>query len=180
MHEEIPDEKLMEAIAAGNQQAFRTLVVRYLPKAHEIARRTLQTRQDAEEAIQDAFGKVWEYAIRFDSTKASFGTWFYRILTNTCLDMLRRKEPDHQPIEDIIETLPDEEMQQDMTLATQQDSEIIRRAVQSLPDRQRIAVVLCYFEEMTNPEAAAVMGLHIKALEGLLVRARKTLRTQLR
>lgn len=177
----IPDNTLMQRISTGDQHAFRTLVVRHLSKSHAIARRMLYTTEDAEEAVQDAFNKIWEHAAKYDSKKAAFGTWFYQILSNTCLDMLRRKPPIHQSIdEEILETLPNEDITQETALALQQENESIRYAVQSLPDRQRLAVVLCYFEEMTNPEAAAVMGMHIKALEGLLVRARKALKERLR
>ncbi len=79
----------------------------------------------------------------------------------------------------IEEVIADGENGQDERLMEHQEGLRVRAAVQALPERQRLAVLLCYFEDMTNPEAAAVMGLHVKALEGLLVRARKTLREHL-
>lgn len=173
MQDAISDNALMERIAQADRGAFRLLVGRHLPKAHAIARRMLPSREDAEEAAQDAFGKVWVNAARFDPHKAAFGTWFYRILANTCLDMARRR-PVAQTV--LSEEWPDTGAAQDATMMEKQESTRIRAAVQALPVRQRMAVVLCYFEEMTNPEAAAAMDMHVKALEGLLVRARKTLR----
>jgi RNA polymerase sigma-70 factor (ECF subfamily) len=131
---------------------------------------------DAEEAVQDAFDKVWVNAARYNPAKAAVGTWFYRILTNTCLNMARKRPPEFVTLDVIEEVVADEEKGQDERLMAHREGLRVRMAVQSLSERQRLAVVLCYFEDMTNPEAAQVMGLHVKALEGLLVRARKLLR----
>ena len=173
------DRELMQRIAEGNKFAFRTLLTRHLPRAHAIARRNLASEQDAEEAVQDAFNKVWVNAPSFDPERAKFSTWFYRIVVNCCTDLLRRKPPKQEALEEWEEILPDTTQNQENAAMQQQEQKEIQRAVQSLPENQRMAVVLCYFEEMTNPQAAEAMNLHIKALEGLLVRARKTLRTLL-
>ncbi|MDX1974541.1 MAG: sigma-70 family RNA polymerase sigma factor [Rickettsiales bacterium] len=174
---ELPaDSQLMERVKTGDTRAFRQLVEQHLPKAHAIARRMLSSQADAEEAAQDAFSKLWVNAQKFDAAQARFSTWFYRILSNTCLDMLRKRPSPMLDISEMEHTLPDPRARHDQHYEARMESERICRAVQSLPERQRLAVVLCYFEEMTNPEAAAVMDMHVKALEGLLVRARKTLR----
>jgi len=176
MQEQLSDILLMERVASGDQLSFRVFVVRHLPKAHAIAMRLLHNHADAEEAVQDAFDKVWVNAARYNPAKAAVGTWFYRILTNTCLNMARKKPPESVTLDVIEEVVADEEKRQDERLMAHQEVLRVRVAVQSLSERQRLAVVLCYFEDMTNPEAAQVMGLHVKALEGLLVRARKILR----
>lgn len=177
MQQESPDIRLMERIAGGDQRAFSALVERYLPKAYTVAARMLYSPQDAEEAVQDAFTKVWVNALQFDARKAAFGTWFYRILANTCMDAARRR-PTNTAIKDVKDTL-DTALLPDEAASLRQEAQRIRHAVQKLPENQRMALVLCYFEEMTNAEAAEVMGLHIKALEGLLVRARKQLHERL-
>lgn len=173
---DITDEERMIAVAEGNQAAFRQIVAVHLDSGHAIAFRFLGNRPDAEEAVQDAFTKVWMHAARFDPDKARFKTWFVRILSNTCLDRMKARIPPAANIDALQEVLPGKEKPQDAALFQKQESEKIKQAVQSLPERQRIAVMLCYFEEMTNPEAAAAMNMHVKALEGLLVRARKTLK----
>lgn len=175
MQEQLSDILLMQRVASGDQRSFRVLVARHLPKAHAIAMRLLHNHADAEEAVQDAFDKVWVNAARYDAAKAAFGTWFYRILTNTCLNMARQKPPVSMTLDVIEQVVADGEKGQDERLMAHQEGVRVRAAVQALPERQRLAVVLCYFEDMTNSEAASVMGLHVKALEGLLVRARKTL-----
>lgn len=179
MLQQLSDNDLMQRIKSGDAPAFRLLVQRHLPKAHAIARRLLYVHHDAEEAAQDAFTKVWVNAARFDASQAAFGTWFYRILTRTCLDMLRKRPAPHSDISELQDSLAGMEESQESALSAKQEAARIQSAVQSLPEKQRLAVVLCYFEGMTNPEAAEIMQLHIKALEGLLVRARKQLRITL-
>ncbi len=179
MLEQRLDNELMESVKDGDSRAFRLLVERHLPKSHAIALRVLYSQADAEEAAQDAFTKVWVNAVKFDGRQANFGTWFYQILIRTCIDMLRKRPPRHSDIADMQELLADTKENQEITLSLQQDALRIKAAIQLLPERQRVAVVLCYFEDMTNSEVAVVMGLHIKALEGLLVRARKKLRLDL-
>lgn len=180
MQEKSLDTQLMERVANGDGRAFHSLVELHLPRAHAIARRTLSSREDAEEAIQDTFNKIWVNAKYYNANQASFGTWFYRILTNTCIDMKRKKSPLTQHIDGIEDMLPDTSVPQDITLVEKQEARKIKDAVQALPEKQRMAIILCYYEEITNPEAAKIMGIHIKALEGLLVRARKTLKENIK
>lgn len=130
MQDAISDNALMERIAQADRGAFRLLVTRHLPKAHAIARHMLNSREDAEEAAQDAFGKVWVNAARFDAGKAAFGTWFYRILANTCLDMARRRPAARVALS---EALPDPGVTQDASAIEKQESARIRAAVKRFP-----------------------------------------------
>lgn len=171
----------MERIAGGDQRAFHQLVELHLPRANAIARRMLRSKEDVEEAVQDSFNKIWVNAKYYNPSQAAFGTWFYRILANNCIDMVRKRPPLMRGLDDLEEILPDgSNISQDIALGDKQEAKKIKNAVQELPEKQRMAIILCYFEEMTNPEAAKIMGLHIKALEGLLVRARKTLKENLK
>jgi RNA polymerase sigma-70 factor (ECF subfamily) len=165
----------MSRVAAGDAAAFRILVERHLPRGHAIARRVLHSEADAEDALQEAFTKVWVHAARWRPSQAAFSTWLYRIVVNTCLDAARRRRPE-VGAEALRETLADEAAHAEALLGAEQSAERVRAAVQRLPVQQRMAVTLCYFEELTNPEAAILMSIHIKALEGLLVRARRSLR----
>ena len=176
MQNEPTDSELMERIQKGDQNAFSTLVKRHLPRANSIARRTLSSQQDAEEALQDSFNKVWIKAKDFNPIKASFGTWFYRILVNTSIDIARRKKPTEADIDNHMDSLSDKTPTPEKLVQEEEESQKIKNAVHSLPEKQKMAIILCYFEEMKNKEAAQIMGIHIKALEGLLVRAKKTLR----
>ena len=180
--EDATDQDLMVLVARGDQRAYRILVVRHISKAHAIARRYLPRQEDAEEVVQEAFLQVWIHAPGFSAERAGFGTWFYRILANKCLDGLRRRSGCRDVVVDdaVMQNFPDEASPaQDAALAQSEDGQRVRRAVETLPERQRLAVIMSYFGEMTNPQVAAAMGMNLKALEGLLVRARKALRQTL-
>jgi RNA polymerase sigma-70 factor (ECF subfamily) len=175
----LTDAILMASIAKGDQRAFARLVSRHLPKAYSIACRALPRQEDSEEAVQDAFNKVWISAKRFDPLQSKFSTWFYRILVNTCTDHMRAKHKAKYEDQFIDDSQEDGRINAEQTLINQQDQNAVQACVMALPEQQKMAIILCYFEGLKNREAADVMGLHIKALEGLLVRARAKLRTVL-
>lgn len=169
-------EQLMARVANGDSAAFNLLVRVHLPRAYSIARRVLNNQADAEEAAQDAFTKVWVHAADWKEGKAKFTTWLYRIVVNAALDIARKKKLPTTSDETVLAMQSDDADSIEERLASEDEHNALHVALDRLTAQQRAAVSLCYFEEMTNPEAAKVMGIHIKALEGLLVRARKTLR----
>lgn len=173
------NEQLMARVATGDSAAFNWLVRAHLPRAYSIARRVLNNQADAEEAAQDAFTKIWVHAADWKEGKAKFTTWLYRIVVNAALDMARKKKLPTTNDETVMAMQADGADSIEERLVVEDDHEALHDALESLTAQQRAAVSLCYFEEMTNPEAAKAMGINIKALEGLLVRARKTLRVVL-
>lgn len=171
----------MARVVDGDQRAFAQLVERHLPRAYAIARRVLSNQADAEDAAQEAFSKAWTHARDWQPARASFRTWFYRILINASLDLARRNGGGREltDSDSALAELFDPQADLDQAHGQAQEAASIQHALQRLPDNQRMAVVLCYFEDHSNPQAAELMGLHIKALEGLLGRARKQLRNWL-
>ena len=178
MSDRTEDTGLMARVAAGDEAAFVTLAERHLGRAHAVAVRMLNSRDDAEEVVQDALAKVWRHAARFDGSRSAFGTWFHRIVANGCLDRLRRRSPAMVDV-DATPEIADDAVTAEAVLVAAAGSKAVRDAVAALPDRQRLAIVLCYFEDMPQAEAARVMGMNLKAVEALLFRARKSLRTVL-
>jgi RNA polymerase sigma-70 factor (ECF subfamily) len=172
------DEALMARVCEGDQQAFAMLVERHLPRAYAIAFRVLGQAADAEDVAQEAFTRVWTHARDWKPRRGSFSSWLGRILVNASLDHGRRQTARRQVNdgEALLAELPDPAPGGASIYGQQQQAADIDQALQRLPAQQRMAVVLCYFEEHSNSQAAAVMGLHVKAVEGLLVRARKQLR----
>lgn len=169
------DEALMLRIADGDRSAYDQLVRRHLQRVYAVARGMVYRQQDAEDVAQDVFIRIWIYAKRWEPGHAAVTTWLHRIVMNCCFDHLRKQS--RQPLGGYdADILPDDAKDMEGQMAAAQQKEKIRRALQDLPERQRMAVTLCYLQEMTNAEAAKVMDVHIKALEGLLVRARKALR----
>ncbi len=166
----------MARVATGDSAAFNWLVRAHLPRAYAIARRVLNNQADAEEAAQDAFTKLWVHAADWKEGKAKFTTWLYRIVVNAALDIARKKKLPTTSDETVLAMQADDAASIEDRLQVHDQHKALHAALDALTAQQRAAVSLCYFEEMTNPEAAKVMGINIKALEGLLVRARKSLR----
>lgn len=171
------DEALMAMAASGHRLAFEALVKRHLGYACAIAGRVSGRPADAEDIAQEAFIRVWVNAPTWQDGRAKFSTWFYRIVANAAIDRYRRHR--REVTADGWERLSDPAPGAEADLAARQKSEAVMRAINMLPEKQRLAVLLCYHDAMTNREAAAIMGINIKSLEGLLNRARKGLKDAL-
>jgi RNA polymerase sigma-70 factor (ECF subfamily) len=148
-----------------------------LPRAHAVAARISGNTGEADDIAQEAFTRVWLHADTWRGDKARFSSWFYRIVANVAIDRARQRKA----TSDIEwESIADEAPTADVVVADRQAASRIQSAVMALSERQRVALTLCYFEGFSNQQAAEILGLHIKALEGLLVRARRTLKEQLK
>jgi RNA polymerase sigma-70 factor, ECF subfamily len=172
---ELSDEQLFALINRGDLAAFESLVGRYQRSALRAARRFVGDEHEAEDMAQEAFLQVYRNAHQFRSD-ATFKTWFFRILTNLCLNQIKKKRPeyfDDPPVE--IQAGDDPAR----AFERSEQRRAIFRAVLNLPPRQRMAFILCSFEELSYAEAAHCLNLSVKAVESLLVRARRTLREEL-
>lgn len=171
-----PDAELVERVGRRDPAAVRALVERKLPRLLRLAMRMLGDRMEAEDVAQEAFERIWTHAPGWKAGQAKFDTWLHRVALNLCYDRLRahRETPvDEAPDLPDNAATPAEHMEQ-RSRAMQ-----IRAALAALPARQREALVLNYYQELSNVEAAALMGISVDALESLLSRARRNLRTLL-
>lgn len=171
-----PDADLVARIARGDRAAAAALMARHLPKMLSLARRMLSDRAEAEDVAQEAFLKVWTHAARWKPGKAKFETWLYRVTMNQCYDRLRKKPTlELDAAAHIADPEPGpQKVLENTTLAGE-----VERALASLPERQRAAVVLCHYRECGNIEAAEILGVSVEALESLLSRGRRALRAKL-
>lgn len=169
------DEALMLRIARGDERAFRALAPRYALRAAGLARRICGNAADAEDIVQEAFLRVWINAPRW-RPEAAFRTWFYRIVFNLALNKKRRAP--FAPLEAAGDPV-DPALAADVALERREDDRRIAEAIASLPARQQSAMALTYNDELSNAEAAGVLGTSVSAFETLLVRARRTLRVKL-
>jgi RNA polymerase sigma-70 factor (ECF subfamily) len=171
------DEMLMAAIATGDQLAFARLVERHLARTVGLATRLMGSRADGEEIAQEAFARVWSHAARWRPLgaggNARFTTWLYRIVVNLAID--RKRRPVHAAMDDVDEPV-DEADDGFVRIHRRQISDAVTVAMMQLPERQRVALALCFFEGMSNIEAGVIMSLSVGAVESLLVRARRSLR----
>jgi RNA polymerase sigma-70 factor (ECF subfamily) len=170
--DEALDHELMAAVARRDHAAFARLVRRHLGWAVGFAERMLGERHEAEDLVQTAFLRVWQGAAGWEP-RARFSTWLYRVLYNLCMDRFRARGTSTETLDD---ALPDESPGSEARLEGLQRAERVRAALAALPGRQRAALVLCYYEERSQAEAAALLGVSEGALESLLSRARAGLR----
>lgn len=173
----MPDETLMDFIRAGNVRAFEALVNRHHDRFLRMVYRWVLNSSDAEDVVQDAFEKLWSGKAKWQShKKAKFTTWFYRILHNQSIDILRSRSRTHV---ELIDDIPSGEVSAEISLMEQQVQKRLRENLIELPDAQRMAVMLFYYEELPQKQMAQIMGISVKALESLLSRARATLKERM-
>lgn len=165
----------MLSFARGDFQALEIIVARFQSKVWNIAFRFLGNEEEAQDVAQEIFLKIFEAAPQYHVT-ASFQSYLFRIVTNLCLDRIRKKQPVY------LETLPDLESENPSPMEAilhQEQSAAVSQAIGQLPPGQRLAVVLKYFENLSYFEIADAMNISEKAVERLLARGRSTLKAAL-
>lgn len=172
------DHALLTLIQDGSHDAFAVLVQRHTERFYRLAYRYVHNRETAEDIVQDAFLKLWEVPGRWQPERNSkFTTWFYRIVVNLCLDWQKKKRPlaldEEMLLADVRET-PDTEM------IRTQEQQVLEQEIAALPERQRLALNLCFAEGLSNQEAAEVIGVGLKALQSLIMRAKATLKERMK
>lgn len=159
----------MVRVAGGDRNAFAILVERHQKAAWQVAFRYTRDSQLARDVVQESFLKAFRASASYRPS-ARFRTWFMRILVNTCLDEGRRRVP--EPLLDHEPTDPGSERD---LLEQNQQAERVRNAIDDLPQRQKMAVLLKHFEGLSHEEIAAAIDATPKAVERLLAKARERL-----
>jgi RNA polymerase sigma-70 factor (ECF subfamily) len=167
------DDELLAAIGRGDQAAGAEMMRRHLSYVLHICQRKLGNLAEAEEAAQDVFASAWKSAGNWQSGQAKVTTWLFRVASNRCIDILRRRRPTTH-IDDIREP-SDPSANAEELLAVADRDRLIRAALESLTADQKQAVELVYYKDMKQREAAETMGLSVAALESILRRARAKL-----
>lgn len=166
------DGELMAAVARGDALAFREVVQRHTPAVYRYAYRFTGHPSEAEDVVQDVFVKVWARAGDWREGQGALGAWLRRVTTNLCIDRKRRGRR-------IVDVPPPEQADPapgaDEAANANRLAKVACDAVARLPERQRAAIVLTYFEDLPNADAADAMQMNLKAFESLLVRARAAL-----
>jgi RNA polymerase sigma-70 factor (ECF subfamily) len=167
------DESLVLKVREGNEYAFAQLVNRHNKKFYHLAFRYMSNQEDAEDIVQSAFLKFWERPGMWKADKKTkFTTWFYRLVVNSCLDS--KKKHKSLPMAEGFE-VQDKSRNQEQRLLLGEQQVMLQNAVSKLPDRQRTALILCAFEEVSQKAAAEVMKINLQALQSLLKRAKNNL-----
>lgn len=166
------DEQLMYATARSDAAAFQMLLNRYSQRVFGLAWRLCADKTEAEDLTQEVFFKVWRNAGAW-RPQAKLETWLYRILYNLFIDGRRRVKIQTELLSDDIRSDDDTPEQ---SLVKKRMEQEIAAALNSLPDRQKEALILCYYQGLKAKEAAEILSVSQGALESLLFRARQTLK----
>jgi len=172
----VTDDVLMMRIAKGDRIAAQTLMQRCLPRVLGMARRLLDDAVEAEDIAQETFLRVWKAANRWQSGQAKVSTWIGRIAINLCYDRLRKKR---EVLTDALPERQDPSADQEVQYVQEETSDRLSVAMRELPERQKQALELVHFQEMSNIEAAEIMSVSVDALESLLARGRRKLKALL-
>jgi RNA polymerase sigma-70 factor (ECF subfamily) len=181
----IPSEELMAKTAEGDEYAFEALVRRHQTSVLNLVYRYVGDRAMARDLAQEVFIKVWRAAKRYEA-KAKFTTWIYRITANLCLNELKSFGKKKllfggNPVEE-GQTRNEESnvspSAEDLLLAEERSRQI-SIALQSLPENQRMALILKRYDNLSYGEIAKIMECSVSAVESLLVRAKRNLQEKL-
>ncbi|MBN2575445.1 MAG: sigma-70 family RNA polymerase sigma factor [Deltaproteobacteria bacterium] len=182
-----PVDRLVAAAQKGDAAAIEALLARHRPRAIAAALRVLHNLEDAEEAVQEAFLKIWRSLPSFEG-RSSFSTWVHRIVTNASLDLMRRcaARPDFVERPEQKEAMaptaiePANDETPESQLGDREIEKLVRLAVAALPANHRQVVVLREFEDCSYQEMADIIRCPVGTVMSRLHHARGKLADDLR
>ncbi len=185
-----PDIRLMLRVRDDDQQAFAALVEAYQHRLVAVLFHLLRHKDEAEDLAQEVFLRVYRSRKEYHP-QAKFSTWLFTIANNLALNALRRRQRKPTVNLEVHESGPlgprpqenlvyDRQAGPEARLDHRELAAMIQQALEKLNERQRMAVVLNKFEDMSYQEIADVMQMSTKAVKSLLSRARTQLRELLR
>ena len=169
------DEAIFRRVQAGNLEAFAALVERYQRRGLAVALRILGNRADAEDAVQQAFLRLYESRASYNP-RWRLNTWFYRILANTCVDGLRRLRTTC-PVDGLELSAADTP---ERDLVRREQYAVLQAGLAAVPAEARIVLTLYYGAGRTYREIAAIRGIAMNTVKTHLRRGRAALRKVLR
>ncbi len=175
--ETLSDEDLLARIANEDRRAFTILMRRHGQKVRGLALAFGGKAADADDVTQDVFIMLWRRPNSWQPGKAAFTTWLYRVVVNRCLDQARRQRVRRWlPFEDAADPVDETPSALDV-LSNRDRLAEVRKMILTLPEKQRLALLLAVQGEQSNAEIASILSVSEGAAEQLLVRARRRLRS---
>ena len=162
--------------AAGDRRAWTRLVERHLSAVVGYAWHLLDNHAEAEDVAQETFLRLLSKVGQWRPGGPSLRAWLYRVATNLCIDQRRSRRT--IGLDDAPELPRAAENAAELDQCLDQ-RRLVRRALQELPEGQRMAIALVYYQGFTNREAAELMGVGVDAVESRLARARRALKRRL-
>ncbi len=184
------DQKLIKRIKKDDESAFKELIDKYKQQAFAISMGFMHNKAQAEDIVQDVFVKFWEIKDEFE-LKAKFSTWLYRVVSNMSINQLRRNkfssvfsafknsennlnstDYEQQIIDNNTSTVDENFKDEHIKIA-------LKKAINSLPKRQRIAFIFSKYQNFSYKEIAEIMETSVSSVESLLHRAKNSLQKKL-
>lgn len=181
------DSRLIKAALAGDQTSFRSLMKKYHDQVHSLLYRMVHDKDEVEDLTQEAFIKAFQ-SLRHFNEEFAFSTWLYKIATNNCIDYIRRKKLATFSIDKPIESkdgeysfeIPDTTYQPDTELIAGQRTRVLEEAIQSLPEKYRIVILMRHTEDKDYQEIADELQLPLGTVKAHIFRARELLYKKLK
>jgi len=174
----------MVLVAKGDRAAFARLATQFAPRIEAYTTRILGGSMAAQDTTQEVMVRLWLRAADYDPSRARLTTWLHQIAHNLCVDYLRSRGSittgEVTGVESRTLECPSPSVDTPQGRHSGDDlAAAVASGLAGLPERQRSALVLTYYQDLSNREVAEIMAINLRALESLLVRARKALRQDL-
>ncbi|GAX90681.1 RNA polymerase sigma factor [Effusibacillus lacus] len=180
---ETRDEEILARVISGETDAYKELVVRHQSLIYTLCLKMLGDREEAQDAAQEAFLQAYQSLKDFKGD-AQFRSWLYKIASNKCLDIRRKKarRAGIASISPLQEELPAQSLEptpEEQLLASERTREL-HEMVDNLPEKYRDVVILYHYKRLSYREIAEILGIEVKSVETRMSRAKKMLRDMLR
>lgn len=172
---DITDEELVERILQGEDHLFEIILVRYRDRVAALIYSITSSQSDLEDIAQEAFISIYKSLASYQG-RSSLGTWIYRITVNKCRDWQRRHSL-RNPVELLGITGLNRASPRDGP--DWEEQEVIRNAIQRLPEKYRLVIILYYYHDLSCPEMAEVLCMPKKTVETRLSRGRNRIKKML-
>ena len=179
--DKVNDQHYITLVIDGDTNAFAALVDRYKDMVFTLSLKMLQNREEAEEAAQDTFIKIYKSLAKFKG-ESKFSTWIYQITYNNCLDSLRKQKRSRKVVE--LDEFTEHEVRSLAnvlhTIEETERKELIKKSLNLLAAEENFLLTLYYFNEASLKEISAIMGINENNVKIKLFRSRKKLATILK
>jgi len=181
----LDDRALINGIIAGDEASFRLLVDQYRDKVYSTCYGFVLNREDARDLAQEVFIEVHASAARFRH-ESKLATWLYRIAVNKSLNFIKKKKKssfiqsfDNKPLERLESVITAASEPEISEVDSNEMSLILEKAIDSLPENQRIAFTLNKYDELSYRDIAEIMDVSVSSVESLIHRAKLKLQKKL-
>ncbi|MBS3975372.1 MAG: sigma-70 family RNA polymerase sigma factor [Syntrophomonadaceae bacterium] len=177
----LPDEMLVKSCLQGDMGSFGELVRRYQKQVYSLAYRLTNDAEEAMDLSQEVFLKIYQVLERYDDSRPFF-PWMYKVASNVCYSLLRKRPQESVPLEKVIEftpLIPKIESQPEDYYESREIQQLVQRAIAELPEKYRVPLVLRFLEDLTYQQIAEVMELPVSTIETRLYRGKALLQKRL-